>query len=248
MIIEFVSYCFLLTAIGGNMSQFVYATDAESSVDNNIPVCVDSSRLIEMYQLCIDNSGADTNFDNNDVTIAIRSLNDMIAECPQDQHHVRMVRASCFAKEDKLSEAISDYEYVLSSNPTLPYIHREIGSIYHRQGKYEEAIREFTIEINMEFNSYRDYIYRARVYKEIGNRESALSDYRVSLRLLAERTVPGRSLCKSCYSPIEVDIYLEMGSMFEQDGDVQEAISLYRKGLENNPGSLKLQDKLKWMK
>lgn len=237
IIFKIASFYFVIIALGINTFQIASASDAGISKNSNMPVCVDNSRLMEIYQLCIDDSGTDIN-------IAVESLNNMIAECPQDEHYVRMVRASCFMKENKLSEALSDYQFVLSSGLPSSFVHREIGSIYLKQGRYEDAIQEFTVEINKELNSHQDYIYRARAYKESGNLVSALSDYRSSLKILNKRT-DSKITCESCYSPVEVDIYLEMGSLLEQGSDVQEAIALYKEGLENNPGSLELQNKLK---
>lgn len=243
IVFKVAGFYFVIIALSINTFKLASASEASISKDSNMPVCTDNSRLMEIYQWCIDTSGTDTNIDLNDINIAVESLNNMIAECHQDEHYVRMVRASCFMKKNKLSEALSDYQFVLSSRLPSYFVHREIGSIYLKQGKYEDAIQEFTIEINKEPNSYQDYIYRARAYKESGNLVSALSDYRSSLKLLNERT-DSKITCESCYSPVEVDIYLEMGSLLEQDSDVQEVISLYKEGLENNPRSLELQNKL----
>lgn len=232
------SFYFMIIAVGISTFQLASASDAAVLKNTNTPTCADSSRLLEIHRLCIDDSAKES-----DINIAVESLNDMIVECPEDGHYTRMVRAACFTKENKLSEALSDYQFVLASRYPSSFVHHEIGSIYLKQGRYEKAIQEFTIVINEYPSILQDHIDRASAYKESGNIESALSDYRTFLNLANERKrTNSKIMCISCYSPGEVDIYLEMGSLLEQGGNVKGAITLYKEGLENNPGSLRLQD------
>jgi tetratricopeptide (TPR) repeat protein len=248
IVFKIISFYFVIVVISISTFQFVSASNTEVSNNSNMVVCTDRSHLMEIYLICTDDY--DKGFNENKINIAIKSLNDMIDECPQNEYYVRGIRASCFMKKNKPSKALSDYQFILSSSPSpsniaASFIHHEIGLIYHQQERYEDAIQEFTIVIDKVSYSYQDYIYRARAYKGLGDREAALSDYREALRLSNERN-NSQEKCKSCYSPGEVDIYLEMGDFLEQQGgDVQEAISLYEEGLKNNPGSLELQNKLK---
>jgi len=233
-------FYFMISMLGISVLPFASASDLGVSRDSHILVCIDKTHLMEIYQLCIDDSVADTSIKLN---IAIESLNNMISECHQDEPYVRAIRASCFVKENKLSKALFDYQFVLSDGVSSSFIHSEIGLIYLKQGRYKDAIQEFSIGINKGPNSYLDYVYRARAYKELGNPVSALSNYRSSLKFLNEITY-SKVTCESCYSPTEVDIYLEMGNLLEQSGNAQEVIALYMEGLKNNPGSLELKNKL----
>lgn len=242
MVPENINFYFVIIIVS-SILQFPSISVAENL--NNVLVCADLSRVMEISQVCIGDSESDTNNVNN-IGIAIESLNNIIDECPQDEHLIRISRADCFKKVNKLPEALSDYQYFLSSNASTPFsdIRNAIGLIYYKQGKYKEAIQEFTIAINKEINSYRDYLYRARAYRESGDSVAAFLDYKESLKQLNEIDGVPQPICESCYSPFEVDIYLEMGSWFEQQGEFNKAINLYNEGLKNNPGSLELKNKI----
>ncbi len=73
------------------------------------------------------------------ITTAITAFADAAAASPQDAHP-RQALAYAFLQADSLRQAAEQFELALTLVPDRPELHADLGYLYHRMGRDEEAI------------------------------------------------------------------------------------------------------------
>ncbi|MBF0554763.1 MAG: ParB N-terminal domain-containing protein [Nitrospirae bacterium] len=90
----------------------------------------------------------------------------------------------CRADEyDEIMEkdkAIDDYKMSISINTTSGYPYFKIGILYCDKNEYRNAIKFLMKAIKREYRLPEAHYYRAKAYSAIGDRKSALADYKMA--------------------------------------------------------------------
>lgn len=168
---------------------------------------------------------------------------------------------ACLTKEQLLDEskaiaaAIAKYTQLVANNPTQPEIYANLGSLYARQAKWQEAIACYqqAIELAPEFaGAYRNL---ARALTQTANLQQAADCwyralnlepdwataedyYTLGNTLLTQKKLERAAHCYRQASQLQPDYweaYEQLASVLQQQQKWEEAIAIYRQIKQLNP-------------
>lgn len=88
-------------------------------------------------------------------------------------------RGRAYAASGDHVRAIADYKKAVALKSDSPNLHRAISYSYTSLGRVQEAIHEITLQMNRDTYD-QDFVYRASLYKALGQNELARQDMRDS--------------------------------------------------------------------
>ena len=134
----------------------------------------------------------------------------------------------CFNnKEYERAEQI--FLQVISEKDTLPDVHNMLGLIYHDQGKFSAAIKEFTRALELNPNYTEASINLAVVSSDTGMHEEA----RNALNSIASAQKKKKKGQMDPYVSAKIaNMHSEIGALYESIGRKKEANSEYDKALK----------------
>ncbi len=106
-------------------------------------------------------------------------------------------------------------------------LHSDLAAAYQGLGNFEKAAKEYELAINKDA-VVGDYINLARLYKEIGKLDPALTIYKKAID----------------EAPNNSSIYSNMGDIYLEKGQYQDAIEILNKGVKLDNSLLALKTKL----
>jgi tetratricopeptide (TPR) repeat protein len=123
-------------------------------------------------------------------------------------------------KVGRTEEAIAEIKKALQLNPKSGEAYLNLGFIYQSQGKQQEAIQAYQeAEAFSPRVAVEAHNNLAAAYLQLGLREQAIKESRLAL---AARPFNGRT-------------YYNLGNIYEQDGDIDKAISCMEKAAKLEP-------------
>jgi tetratricopeptide (TPR) repeat protein len=87
----------------------------------------------------------------------------------------------------RIADALSDFELVLASNPTLALAHVGRGMCLNAVGQFQQAVAEYNKAINLDGADGEAYLGRGVSYFNSGQLKPALSDFERAEKLAADR-------------------------------------------------------------
>jgi tetratricopeptide (TPR) repeat protein len=150
------------------------------------------------------------------------------------------------------------WKKTLETSPGTPFSRNNMGFIYQQEGKFQEAIREYLIAIQMKPNFFDAYNNLALVYRSAGEKEEAVAIYKKIIEISpgyakAYNNLAGlynelgyKEEAETYYKKaIELDpkyayAYFNLGLMYEESGKKEEANKMYEKAFKIYP-RLKLE-------
>ena len=137
------------------------------------------------------------------------------------------------SNEEKFEKLMENFKEVLGLDIDKPnvaalnYCFR--GNMYYVQGKYEQAIEEFTKAINLNPNQIsKIYFSRGLAYGAKGDYDNSITDYSTSLQV----------------NPNEAKVYRERGRVYGIKGDYDLALADINAALQIDPDD---QDSKKYL-
>jgi tetratricopeptide (TPR) repeat protein len=101
-----------------------------------------------------------------------------------DDYDTRLDRASIFVELKRYDEAEADLRELQRLRPDLTPGYTVLGAMYEKQGKYRQAIDQFSIPIKNHTNPAAGYALRAHAYIAYGRTADALDDAEDLIKLL----------------------------------------------------------------
>lgn len=123
------------------------------------------------------------------------------------------------AKQEKLDDAIEEYNQSLQINPYDPRTHCKLGFVLAKQGKTGKAIERFQEALRINPAQLEARFRLGTCLFEEGKLEEAIEHYYKALRI----------------NPAYVEIYNNLGNAYLKKGLIKEAIDEYKKALKINP-------------
>lgn len=139
--------------------------------------------------------------------LAIRDITAALEKSPHNCRNMLETRGDIYRKNGERNKAIEDYTALLNFDKEHPYLYRELywkrGSLYFETGDYEKTVADFTTAIGTGSICFKDYLWRAKVYRLIGNEEAAFKDEKESKRVLEilKNDKPSDSYCSYSDKP-----------------------------------------------
>ncbi len=154
-----------------------------------------------------------------------------------DPLNILAYRALCHIHEElgDYDSAILMYEKLIELNPNNPIYHSNLANIYYMSGNTKEAVTCYynAIMLNPSRN-WTSVIAQTLGYvfqESEKNFDAAISSYQNALHL----------------TPKDVDIYINLGSVFYDKGDFQSALAIYNLALEIAPDDARIHCNLGYL-
>ncbi len=172
----------------------------------------------------------------DDIPKAIIHFNEAIAATPRD-YKPYLQLGNCYYVNESWHRAREAYRKALERLPGIrikgtavqrAYIYYLIGQTFYNAYLYDEAIRSYNEALAIDPSYYDALVAQARAY--VG-----LNRYRAAQRAL------NTALQLSPSSEAEAQVHKEMGQMYEQEGQIHQAIAEYTRCLQSDPNNLEAQ-------
>ena len=154
-----------------------------------------------------------------------------------DPLNILAYRALCQIYEElgDYDNAIVMYEKLIELNPNNPIYHSNLANIYYMSGNTKEAVTCYYNAIMLNpSQSWTSIIAQTLGYvfqESEKNFDAAISSYQNALHL----------------TPKDVDIYINLGSVFYDKGDFQSALAIYNLALEIAPNDARIHCNLGYL-
>lgn len=170
---------------------------------------------------------------HNDIAITYKRLG-KIKEA--EQHFIKSIESErkfilpvinlceLYIENEQLNESEDIVRSSLNFNPNNPELHYNLGVIYQFMGKYEEALEEYSTVLKLEKFHPMALNNMALIYLNLGKYQKS------------------KELLKICINkkPHFTLAYANYGDILYSEGDIQNALYYYIKGLETCPTHLPL--------
>lgn len=153
-----------------------------------------------------------------------------------------------------INSAAKSFKKAIRLNPWFAEAHNNLGSIYHAQGKLQEAMQEFMLAVRLKPDLLEAHRNLAELYGIMGKKDKALehyvrvfelspesgeTHYRLGV-LYRDQTDYGKALAefeKALALQFDyAEIHNELGIVYKAQGKYRQAVSEYKKALALSPG------------
>jgi tetratricopeptide (TPR) repeat protein len=138
----------------------------------------------------------------------------------------------------RVDEALPGLERAAQFNPSDPTRHVNLGSELATAGRLQEAIVEYqkAIEVASGISVYSGFKDVASIYDELGDYPGVRESYREALKMdpAATPAMIQRMSASATEDPSGAS-YLQLGILFEEAGQLQEARAAYGQALRVEP-------------
>jgi tetratricopeptide (TPR) repeat protein len=124
-----------------------------------------------------------------------------------------------FAKQGRLSEALSEFEKAKGLNPKSAEPYMGIGLAYAQNGEPEKALEAYTKALNYTGNAAQIYTNRGALQMDVGRVDEAISDYKKAIEA----------------EPSFSQAHYNLAIAYTQKGDLESAVASYEKVTQLQP-------------
>lgn len=117
---------------------------------------------------------------------ALAALDQLLQVNPKNEYAYRL-RSMVEWVMDKPMSAINDLEAARAINPKSAVISYNLGCVYESVGMYDKAVEAYTAAVRADPAFAHAWLNRANAYMRLGDRKSALADYRKFVTLSSEQ-------------------------------------------------------------
>jgi clan AA aspartic protease (TIGR02281 family) len=147
-----------------------------------------------------------------------KAINDALAYCMNDENPIQSLMEPIL--KTNLTYALAKVDEIVNKNPEN-VLWRKVRIVIHELGyNYEAALAEYN-DVEKEFGASPDiYFYRSRLYRQLGDLESAVSDMTKCIEMSEER-----------------DLYMlaERAQYYQESGKLEESIADWTEIIKEKP-------------
>ena len=130
------------------------------------------------------------------------------------------LRGKAYRSSRQYREAVTDYEAAVQADPKLHPAFFELGATYHSQQQYAKAVNAFGQAIALKADQWNYYDGRCTSLASLSRWGDAIRDCEAAVRL----------------KPGNANLIAFLGRLYEESGQKQRAIEMYKLALSINPG------------
>ncbi len=130
------------------------------------------------------------------------------------------LRGKAFRSSRQYREAVVDYEAAVQADPKLHPAFFELGATFHSQQLYAKAVAAFGQAIALKADQWNYYDGRCTSLASMSRWADAIRDCEAAVRL----------------RPGNANLIAFLGRLYEENGQKQRAIEMYKLALSINPG------------
>ncbi|MCG6534800.1 MAG: tetratricopeptide repeat protein [Syntrophales bacterium LBB04] len=124
-----------------------------------------------------------------------------------------------YAVQDRLDEALKEYQTALRLDPNYLHTHYYLGDVYYRQGRLDEALSEFQTALRLDPNYLQTHYSLGNVYFKLGHLDDALREFQAVLK----------------HDPDLIEVHNNLGNVYFRLGRLDEALREFQAALRLNP-------------
>lgn len=122
-------------------------------------------------------------YSKNKLDLALTDLDAAIEQAPKEAEYY-VARGLMLLQSGSADEAEADFAYGLTLDTTQWLAHYGRGIRAFQEGNYDQAVNHFSRAQHVAPNRPEVYMYRAVVFHQMGDSESAIRDMEFALKLL----------------------------------------------------------------
>lgn len=149
-----------------------------------VPVVQNGDRSIEQQLYLIK---ADKYYNKKDFSYALYYYNKYINE-NKSNPDVYLQRGYCYLKLDKIKEAKSDFDLVMSMTPQDPKAINAIADYYYEIKQYEKSEAEFRKALAIDQQNFYATARRGDIYAKLNNYSIAIREYTKAMEMTEDKT------------------------------------------------------------
>ncbi len=129
------------------------------------------------------------------------------------------LRGKAYRSSRQFPQAVADYEAAVQADPKLHPAFYELGATFHSMGQYGKAVSAFGQAIALKSDMWSYYDARCTSYASMSRWSEAVRDCEVAVKL----------------RPGNANLIAFLGRLYEENGQKQRAIEMYKLALSINP-------------
>ena len=129
------------------------------------------------------------------------------------------LRGKAYRSSRQFPQAVADYEAAVQADPKLHPAFYELGATFHSMGQYGKAVSTFGQAIALKSDMWSCYDARCTSYASMSRWSEAVRDCEVAVKL----------------RPGNANLLAFLGRLYEENGQKQRAIEMYKLALSINP-------------
>ena len=129
------------------------------------------------------------------------------------------LRGKAYRSSRQFPQAVADYEAAVQADPKLHPAFYELGATFHSMGQYGKAVSTFGQAIALKSDMWSCYDARCTSYASMSRWSEAVRDCEVAVKL----------------RPGNANLIAFLGRLYEENGQKQRAIEMYKLALSINP-------------
>jgi tetratricopeptide (TPR) repeat protein len=129
------------------------------------------------------------------------------------------LRGKAYRSSRQFREAVVDYQAAVQADPKLHPAFFELGATYHSQQQYAKAVAAFGQAISLKSDQWNYYDGRCTSLASMSRWNDAIRDCEAAVRL----------------KPGNANLIAFLGRLYEEGGQKQRAIEMYKLALSINP-------------
>jgi tetratricopeptide (TPR) repeat protein len=138
------------------------------------------------------------------------------------------LRGKAYRSSRQFREAVTDYEAAVQADPKLHPAHFELGATFHSQQQYAKAVSAFGQAIALKPDQWNYYDGRCTSLASMSRWTDAIRDCEAAVRL----------------RPGNANLIAFLGRLYEESGQKQRAIEMYKLALSINPSQAEAKEGL----
>jgi len=138
------------------------------------------------------------------------------------------LRGKAFRSSRQYREAVADYEAAVQADPKLHPAFFELGATFHSQQQYAKAVAAFGQAIALKADQWNYYDGRCTSLASMSRWTDAIRDCEAAVRL----------------RPGNANLIAFLGRLYEESGQKQRAIEMYKLALSINPAQAEAKEGL----
>jgi Flp pilus assembly protein TadD len=162
--------------------------------------------------------------------------------------------------------SVSLWEYVISKKPEATLAHIDLGLAYNKQGRTEDAINQFQVALQINFDNAPVHNHLGLAYKKQGRTEDAILEFITAAQLDNQYAKPhnnlgiiyfdqGRSdeamkefLTAIRIDPEQIEAHRNLGVLYIETGRLKDAVKEFQIASNLAPDNAELRENLEMLK
>ena len=129
------------------------------------------------------------------------------------------ILGAVLADQNKLKEAIKNYNKSISIDPSYAQAYNNLGVCLYKSGKINESISFYNKAIEIQPNDANSYNNLGASLKKLGEHQKSIKSYEKAIEI----------------NPAHVDAYNNLGTAFKELGEHDKSMTFYEKAIELDP-------------